>query len=363
MDECHYIKNKNSIRSRSAVNLKGNIKWGLTGTPVQNSINDLITLMMFIKPNNWDLKKHPITKNSIKHYKNKLILRRTKDNHTWDVKNPLKISTISDKVVSFPFSTNEERQLYKVTIDNISEKISETLADDSGGNIGKFQCVFELLTRARQLSIHPKVYLDGIKRRAQRLDTIYKPYSKEEEDYDYNKISSRYEKVLEYIEEKRNTNQLVFCRFRTEMDLWEKILTKKGIRCCKYNGSTSLSERERIVNSFTTENPGGVLLIQIMAGGVGLNLQQFTRVFLTTPDWNPANEIQAIARSHRIGQSLPVEIFRFIMEDPEYENTIDKRIVNVQNKKYNIMNDILNDNLSDTKSRLSFDEIKAIIST
>ena len=361
MDECHYIKNKNSMRSRSACALLGTIRWGMTGTPVQNSINDLITLLMFIKPHGWDQAKFPINEPSLKFYKKKLLLRRTKLDHPIDPEHPITISTIKDITVTFPFATSKERELYEVTLSHIETTVDDTLSDASESNIAKFQCVLELLLRARQLSIHPQVYLDGIKRRADRLGTEYVSYSDEETNYDYRTLSSRFHKVLQYIEEGRDTNQLVFCRYTSEMDLWENVLTQRGIRCCKYNGSTPFEEREMIINSFTLENPGGVLLIQIMAGGVGLNLQQFTRVMLTTPDWNPSNEIQAVARSHRIGQAQQVEVFRFILDDPECEKTIDTQIMEVQKNKRLIMADLLEDESLYTDCKLSLIEIQSMI--
>ena len=360
MDECHYIKNKSSTRSKSACDLKGCIRWGLTGTPVQNSINDLITLFMFIKPVAWDVSKKPIKPSTIHFYKRRLLLRRTKDKHPVDPNHPIKISNINETSVTFPFATTAERQLYKKTLEHIDTQM--TLAEKSDiSNIGKYQCMLELLLRARQLSIHPHVYLDGIKRRATRLNTEYVAATNEEGDYDFTTLSSRYEAVLKCIEAKPNTNQLLFCRYTEEMKLWEKVLTERSIKCRMYNGSTSMTEREENINCFTLDNPGGVLLIQIMAGGVGLNLQQFTRVLLTTPDWNPSNEIQAIARSHRIGQMLPVEIFRFILDDPEYENTIDKRIVAVQTVKRAIMADLLEDESLYTENRLTLPEIREIV--
>lgn len=363
MDECHYIKNNSSTRSKSACAIKGHIRWGLTGTPVQNSIHDLITLFMFIKPIDWDTSVKPINTSTIHFYKKRLILRRTKDKHPKDPSHPIQISNMVEHVVNFPFSTNAERTLYETTLDHINQKIMMTLEDTTESNIGKFQCVLELLIRARQLSIHPQVYLKGIKRRAKRLQTKYISATNEEEIYDYTKLSSRFETVLACIKEQPTTNQLLFCRYTEEMDLWERTLTKEGIMCKQYNGSTPMKERKEIINSFTFNKPGGVLLIQIMAGGVGLNLQQFTRVLLTTPDWNPANEIQAIARSHRIGQTLPVDIYRFILDDPLLENTIDKRIVEVQNAKRAIMADLLEDESLYTECRLSLLQIRDLVST
>ena len=118
------------------------------------------------------------------------------------------------------------------------------------------------------------------------------------------------------------------------------------------------------------ENKPRVLLIQIKAGGVGLNLQQFTNVFILSPDWNPANEIQAIARAHRLGQKETVTVHKFTVvynelfnemkqienpENPQQEEnnnnvdpikpktTVEERILCVQKKKRSLMVRMLND--------------------
>jgi SNF2 family DNA or RNA helicase len=84
-------------------------------------------------------------------------------------------------------------------------------------------------------------------------------------------------------------------------------------------------------------------LIQIKAGGVGLNLQAFSRVYINSPDWNPCNEIQAMARSHRLGQTRKVVVKRLAIESPEGETVIDDRIMGVQETKRNLMADLLNE--------------------
>ena len=104
-----------------------------------------------------------------------------------------------------------------------------------------------------------------------------------------------------------------------------------------------------------------ILLIQIVAGGTGLNLQQFTRVMLTTPDWNPCNEIQAVARSHRIGQTAPVDIYRFLLDDGDTTETIDDRIYEKQTNKRLVMADVLNDTTLYTDEKLSIDGIRELI--
>jgi SNF2 family DNA or RNA helicase len=84
-----------------------------------------------------------------------------------------------------------------------------------------------------------------------------------------------------------------------------------------------------------------VFLIQINAGGVGLNLQGFSRVYITSPDWNPCNEIQAIARSHRIGQTNKVIVKKLLLKGEEGLSVIDDRICQIQMNKRNEMADLL----------------------
>ena len=103
-----------------------------------------------------------------------------------------------------------------------------------------------------------------------------------------------------------------------------------------------------------------MLLIQINAGGVGLNLQQFTQVFMTSPDWNPSNEIQAIARAHRLGQTAPVTVHRFILYDQEQEfSTIDERITNIQIGKRSLMAKILQDDDYNKSGKLNIEALKS----
>ena len=84
--------------------------------------------------------------------------------------------------------------------------------------------------------------------------------------------------------------------------------------------------------------------MQIKSGAVGLNLQMFNNVIFTSPDWNPSNEIQAIARSHRMGQKFRVNIHHIIIQDQKEEfNTIDERILDIQYRKRKLINKVLNE--------------------
>ena len=177
-----------------------------------------------------------------------------------------------------------------------------------------------------------------------------------------------------------NENALVFCHFSDEIKILGDHLTKQGISWNKYDGSMNSREREQCLKEFTFRGEVDnilsdrssedcakeiqsysprVLLIQINAGGVGLNLQQFSRVFITSPNWNPSNEIQAIARAHRIGQKLPVTVYRFSLYDNMGEfSTIDERICQVQTNKRNLMADFLDDEELRYSGELNVDYIK-----
>jgi superfamily II DNA or RNA helicase len=138
------------------------------------------------------------------------------------------------------------------------------------------------------------------------------------------------------------------------MDLIQMELNKAGVDSEIYCGSLNSKERAAVLSKFPTESvTKKVLIIQIKAGGVGLNLQQFTSIFIVSPDWNPSNEIQAIARAHRIGQKKKVEVFKFTTiineefledEDKQYKiSTIDQMIIKKQQFKRLLMAEVLND--------------------
>ena len=123
----------------------------------------------------------------------------------------------------------------------------------------------------------------------------------------------------------------------------ETTLRKRGYQVYRLDGSCSGGSRKRMLDrmrSWLRANPQKplVLLLQSRAGGVGLNLQEFSRVYLMTPDWNPSNDLQAIARSHRLGQPRSVYVKTLVLREP---TSIDHRILQVQRKKSEWMTRLL----------------------
>ena len=152
---------------------------------------------------------------------------------------------------------------------------------------------------------------------------------------------------------------LVFCEFREEIDILENALKREDLEVRRLDGSMSLKQRVDLMNECNDpelDKPReerskniDVLIIQIKAGGVGLNLQKFSRVYITVPNWNPCNEIQAIARAHRLGQDSKVVVEKLVVvdrkttEEEESIRTIDERILGIQEQKRELMVRILND--------------------
>ena len=163
-------------------------------------------------------------------------------------------------------------------------------------------------------------------------------------------------KINKLIEKVKDTEgySLVFCHFKAEMDLIQRELNKADIESEIYCSSLNSKERAAVLSKFPTESiTKKVLIIQIKAGGVGLNLQQFTSIFIVSHnDWNPSNEIQA-ARAHRIGQKKQVEVFKFTTvineefleeEDKQYKiSTADQMIIKKQQFKRLLTAEVLND--------------------
>lgn len=146
------------------------------------------------------------------------------------------------------------------------------------------------------------------------------------EDYVFG--SGKFETVLQDMESVISEGHkiLVFSSFVKHLDLYSEELRKKRIRFAMLTGASV--NREKIVNSFQNDKENKIFLISLKAGGVGLNLTAADYVFILDPWWNPASEMQALSRAHRIGQNKSVFVYRYITS-----NSIEEKIVRLQEKK------------------------------
>jgi len=170
------------------------------------------------------------------------------------------------------------------------------------------------------------------------------------------KSSTKIEALLQEIEKMAaadsRSKALVFSQFVSFLELIEFRLKREGVAAAKLLGNMSIASRNNIIISFQTDPSLKVLLISLKAGGEGLNLQAADHIFLMDPWWNPASELQAIQRAHRIGQTRPVYATRFVATD-----TIEDKIIELQQKKQSVF-DCTVGGSNTALQRLTADDIK-----
>ena len=321
LDECHIIRNRKSKIFQGCHDLKAKYRWGLSGTPLQNKLEDLKTLFRYMHVSD------QLIINELPNLIDCFIKRRNKTL----VAEKYKELTIN--IVNIPFETQEERDFYIMVQEEVKKEFLRLKYEEDQSSI--MMEIFELLLRLRQATIHPNLVIKGLAKKV----GITKPKL-------WKKPSSKINKMLElFANHEPEDRALVVCHFTEEIDQARLYLGRAfpKLRLEVFNGGLSVEARNEIV-ARSMRGEIDVLFMQIMAGGVGLNLQVFNKVYLMTPNWNPGNEIQAFARCHRIGQTRNVEVNKIIVDDEELKgNTIDIRIVEKQIEKRQLMAEYLSD--------------------
>jgi SNF2 family DNA or RNA helicase len=241
-----------------------------------------------------------------------------------------KFKNLSVNIVNIPFDNDEERKFYGEVRDEIRSEYLRIMQDDGKT---KMMELFELLLRLRQATVHPNMVIKG-------LATKYKIASPKL----WTRPSTKETKLVELFQQHTKSDKtIIICHYQQEMDMIHNALAKAypTLKIAEFNGSMNLTARDACVRQCMHGNVD-VLIMQILCGGVGLNLQVFNKVYTLTPDWNPGNEIQAIARCHRIGQERDVEVFKIIIDEDEH-TTVDQLLLNVQSKKRALMAECLQD--------------------
>ena len=301
LDECHQIRNPKSKIFKSVIRLKATNKWGITGTPLQNYKSDLTTLMKFL-----GVEGQRFSDEMLQRYVRLFILRRTKK-MVEEFNEKLKLPDLEIETFDLEFQSKEERNFYN----KIRGETSEALKNY------KFDPVhaFEMVLRMKQVSILPQLVIDGYSKKWKRT---FEPWKHTNTKLDF---------IVDHLDKNREHNTIVFCQFHGEMKYLKSRLCEKEMTVKTIDGSVSGDHRDTIVKN-SRKNGLDVLIVQINAGGTGLNLQHFNRVYFTSPSWNPALKNQAIARAHRIGQTKNVKVFMPLIKD-----TIDQHISKIQQAK------------------------------
>ena len=306
LDEAQAIKNPESQVAQAAFALRGARRITLTGTPVENRLEELWSQMHFLNPgllggrSDFDERyAAPLAAGDAEVAERlrlrirPFVLRRRKAEVAPEL--PPRTELVLHAVLSV-----EERAVYDAVAAATREEVLAQLASGAG-----VMAALEALLRLRQACCHPRL-LPG-----QTLDQSAK---------------------LELLVDRLDTcvaeghKALVFSQWTSLLDLVEPRLAAAGLRFARLDGATR--DRAGVVGSFQAAAGPPVFLISLRAGGTGLNLTAADHVFLLDPWWNPAVEEQAADRAHRIGQDKPVFVHRLVAA-----GTVEERILELQAKK------------------------------
>lgn len=338
LDEAQHIKNRGTLNAKSVKQLVATHKLILTGTPIENSLEELWSLFDFLMPgllSTYDRFVDKYIKNTtvpqaerLKALRQKVtpfILRRLKQ----DVLKEL--PPVSD-IVYHCHMSDIQKKLYASYAKSAREELSK-LVEKEG--FEKVQIhVLATLTRLKQICCHP---------------SIFAKESIEEGD------SSKYEMLLELlqslIEGKHKT--VIFSQYTRMLKIMRKDFERLGIEFCYLDGSTK--DRLEVVKKFNEDKNIPVFLVSLKAGGTGLNLTGADTVIHYDMWWNPAVQNQATDRVHRMGQQSMVSSFKLVTL-----NSIEEKILNLQQKKKGIVTKLVNCD-EDVISKLTWEEVLELL--
>jgi superfamily II DNA or RNA helicase len=311
LDESQTIKNPDSQVARAAYRLKARWKVTLSGTPIENRLDELWSQLHFTNPgllggrtdfqDRWG---EPISMGDsaaaarLRERIRPFVLRRMKSEVARD------LPPRTDAIMYVELDDAE-----RVTYDAIRAATqSEIVAMLQAG--GGVMAALEALLRLRQAACHPAL-----------LPTALRGGPAPQQ-------SSKLERLMEALGDAvaDGHRALVFSQWTSLLDLIEPHLTAAGIAFARLDGTTV--DRAGVVGKFQAEGGPPVMLLSLKAGGTGLNLTAADHVFLVDPWWNPAVEDQAADRTHRIGQDKPVMVYRMVARD-----TVEERILELQDRK------------------------------
>ncbi|MEP7126435.1 MAG: DEAD/DEAH box helicase, partial [Byssovorax sp.] len=332
LDEAQAIKNPDSQVARAAYDLRAGLRVALSGTPVENRLDELWSLLHFTNrgvlgglrsfQERW---ARPIDAGvpgvaaGLRAKIRPFVLRRMKK----DVAPEL--PPRSDAVLYCELEESE-RNVYEAVRAAARKDVVARLAEGSS-----VLAALEALLRLRQAACHPAL-IPG-----QTALT-----------------SSKIERLIESLEDAAADGHkaLVFSQWTSLLDLVEPHLKEAGIAFTRLDGSTR--DRGAVVADFQREAGPPVMLISLKAGGTGLNLTAADHVFLLDPWWNPAVEDQAEGRAHRIGQERPVMVYRLVAKD-----TVEEGILALQQRKRNLAEAALGE--ADQAGGITRDDLLALL--
>ena len=344
LDEAQHIKNQSTQNAQAAKRLRAQQRFVLTGTPIENGVSDLWSIMDFLMPGylgtHRSFREHleqPITQGGpegelaqwkLRRKLRPFLLRRLKKDVAQEL--PPKIERVATCALSA-----DQKNVYAALLENSRRRLTELVAAQ-GFARAKFE-ILQTLLRLRQACCH----LDLLKL----------------EDVHFDEPSAKMDLFFELLDEAMDAGHrvLVFSQFVSMLSILRKALDRRRLRYCYLDGATQ--ERLKIVQEFNRDASIPLFLISLKAGGTGLNLTGADMVIHFDPWWNPAVENQATDRAYRIGQRRTVYSVKLIAQD-----SIEERVLALQRKKQKLYDATLedSDDASDVHN-LSWEDVQELL--
>lgn len=343
LDEAQHIKNRTTQNAVAAKKIRAIHKLVLTGTPIENSVADLWSIMDYLMPGylsnhkafreNYELAiarggpDADLAQIKLRRKLHPFLMRRLKKEVAKDL--PPKIQRIANSVLS-----KDQHMVYKELLDSAKRKIND-MVEAQGFNKSRMQ-ILKTLLRLRQTCCH----LDLLK-----LPNLNSKYP-----------SAKMELFFELLNEALDGQHrvLVFSQFTSMLGILRSELEKRGLKYCYLDGSTK--DRQAMVRQFNTDRTIPVFLISLKAGGSGLNLTGADMVIHYDPWWNPAVEDQATDRAHRIGQKKTVYSVKLITK-----NTVEEKVLAMQKRKKSVIDATLEKD-GDFSQALTWNDVQELLS-
>ncbi|WP_051314897.1 DEAD/DEAH box helicase [Alteribacter aurantiacus] len=307
LDEAQYVKNDWTQTARSVKTIRAAQAFALSGTPIENSLDELYSIFEIVLPGLFPSKKafKEMKESDIAKRVRPFVLRRVKE----DV-----LSDLPDKIENVQFTelSDSQKAVYLAQLQLLRNEVSTAIKQDA------FQenrmKILAGLTRLRQICCHPKLFME-----------------------DYTGDSGKLDRLLEYLKEAIPSGKrvVIFSQFTKMLGMMKKELEKHGWDYHYLDGKTPSSYRVTMTEEY---NAGGkpLFLISLKAGGTGLNLTGGDTVILFDSWWNPAVEEQAADRVHRFGQKKVVQVVKLVTA-----GTIEEKIHQLQDQKRELMDKVI----------------------
>lgn len=326
-DEAQAFKNPLTQTAKAVKMLEAGNRFALTGTPVENSPEELWSIFHVVFPELFmGLKDYSnLTRKQIARRIRPFLLRRKKEEVLPEL--PVKMTAIETSELF-----TDQKKLYAAYLAKLRQ---DTLKHLNRDTLRKNRIkILAGITRLRQICCHPALFVDG-----------------------YKGSSAKFEQLMQIVEESRLSGRrvLIFSQFTKMLKLIGQELSMKGRSFFWLDGQTPSVERIERCNRFNA-GERDIFLISLKAGGTGLNLTGADTVILYDIWWNPAVEQQAADRAHRIGQTKDVQVIKLIAH-----GTIEEKMNELQDKKRHLVEEIIEAN-GQSAAGLTEEDIREILS-